>query len=76
MIVKTPGFKGYQNSDAPDLEANAKVTRQSATEGMVLLKNDGQTLPFPEQTKTLAVFGSISYDFYAGGTGSGNVVRA
>lgn len=76
MILKTPGFKGYQNSDTPDLEANAKVTRQSATEGMVLLKNDGQTLPFPDQTKTLAVFGSISYDFYAGGTGSGNVVRA
>ncbi len=76
MILKTPGFKGYENSDNPDLEANAKVTRESATEGMVLLKNDGQTLPFPDQTKTLAVFGSISYDFYAGGTGSGNVVRA
>ena len=40
MILKTPGFKGYENSDRPDLEAHAKVTRQSATEGMVLLKNE------------------------------------
>jgi len=76
MILKTPGFKGYENSDSPDLEAHAKVTRQSATEGMVLLKNEANTLPFDKDINTLALFGSISYDFYAGGTGSGNVVRA
>ncbi len=39
-IVKTPRFKGYQYSK-PDLDAHAKVTRQSSTEGMVLLKNNG-----------------------------------
>ncbi len=76
MILKTGDFNGKECSGKPDLAANAKVTRQSATEGMVLLKNDGQTLPFSKETSTLALFGSISYNFYAGGTGSGNVVRA
>lgn len=76
MIQKTPSFRQYVNSDKPDLAAHAEITRQSATEGMVLLKNEGCTLPFSDDIRTLALFGSISYDFYAGGTGSGNVVRA
>lgn len=76
MIQKTPAFRKYENSDKPDLTAHARITRQSATEGMVLLKNEDATLPFDKDINTLAVFGSVSYDFYAGGTGSGNVVRA
>lgn len=76
MILKTPHFNNLKRSGKPDLKSNADVTRQSATEGMVLLKNEESTLPFSDDIKTLAVFGSISYDFYAGGTGSGNVVRA
>jgi len=76
MVQKTPSFRKYANSDKPDLAVHAKITRQSATEGMVLLKNNDATLPFGKDINTLAVFGSVSYDFYAGGTGSGNVVRA
>ena len=70
-IVKTPHFKGYKFSNKPDLKAHAAITRQSSTEGMVLLKNNG-VLPI-SNLKTVALFGVNSYDFLSGGLGSGAV---
>jgi beta-glucosidase len=73
-IVRTPHFKGYQYSDTPDLKAHAAITRQSATEGMVLLKNAQGVLPLEtSKVKNVALFGVNSYDFFSGGTGSGCV---
>lgn len=74
MIVKTPSFNGYKYSNNPDMEAHAAVTRQSATEGMVLLKNDNQALPLASGKK-VALFGTVSYNFFSGGTGSGDINR-
>ena len=75
LIEKSPRYQGYQYSNKPDLKAHAEVTRQSAAEGMVLMKNGG-TLPFTEKIKNVALYGITSYDFIAGGTGSGNVNHA
>lgn len=70
-IVKTPRFQGYKYSGEPDLKAHAAITRQSSTEGMVLLKNNA-ALPI-SGLKTVALFGVNSYDFMSGGLGSGAV---
>ena len=71
-IVKTPSFRKYPASNSPDFKAHAAITRQSAAEGIVLLKNNG-TLPWKGNIKTVALFGENSYDFLSGGTGSGCV---
>ncbi len=74
LVKRSPKVKGYAYTNKPDLKAHAAVTRQSALEGMVLLENNG-VLPLKD-VKKVAVFGCTSYDFIAGGTGSGNVNRA
>ena len=75
LVEKSPRFQGYKYSNKPDLEAHAAVTRQSAAEGMVLMENKG-VLPFAKSVKNVALYGNTSYDFIAGGTGSGNVNHA
>ena len=72
IVVKSPKFKGYKYSDTPDLKAHAMITRQSSTEGMVLLKNEKNTLPLQNMRK-VALFGVNSYDFLSCGLGSGCV---
>jgi beta-glucosidase len=75
IMLKSPAFKNYKYSDAPDLKKDAQVSRMAAAQGMVLLKNSGSPLPF-KGVKKVALFGNTSYEIIAGGTGSGNVNKA
>ncbi len=75
-ILRTNRFKGLLPDNNPDLVQHANVARSAAAEGMVLLKNAKQTLPLSSKVKNVALFGRSSYDFIAGGSGSGNVNHA
>ena len=74
IMLKTPTYRHYAYSNKPDLAAHAKVTRQAATDGMVLLKNAQKSLPIDSKAR-VALFGTASYDLLVGGSGSGNVNR-
>ena len=51
------------------------LSRKAAAEGMVLLKNEKEFLPFSKGQK-LAVFGKACVDYVKGGGGSGDVTAA
>lgn len=72
-IIKTPHFRKYVPSENPDLKAHAALTRKIAAEGSILLRNEGDVLPFNKNMKSVALFGAGSYNTIAGGTGSGDV---
>ena len=75
LALASPAYKGYKNSDKPNLVEHAKLSRAAASEGMILLKNSNKALPLIS-SKTVAVFGNTSYDIICGGTGSGDVNKA
>lgn len=74
LIMESRKMQNYKYGNNPDLDAHAKITRQSASEGMILLKNNN-SLPL-ENGINVALLGVTSYDFIAGGTGSGDVNEA
>lgn len=76
VMIQCPAFKNYKYSNQPDLKADALLSRQVASEGMVLLKNQAGTLPLEKSIRNVAVFGTSGYALIAGGTGSGNVNKA
>jgi len=72
--LNSPRAKGHVPTSKPDLEAHAKIAGIAAEEGMVLLKNENNTLPLNlDKEKKVALFGKISYFLIASGTGSGTV---
>ena len=75
VVLQTPTFKKTNYSEQPDLKAHAQLSREAATQGMVLLKNDNNALPLAPAAR-VALLGNSSYDVFAGGTGSGDVNKA
>ncbi|WP_019668850.1 glycoside hydrolase family 3 C-terminal domain-containing protein [Eudoraea adriatica] len=74
LVFESRKMQNYQYGNNPDLTAHAEIARLSASEGMVLLKNEN-TLPI-QKSKNVALLGVTSYDFITGGTGSGDVNEA
>lgn len=72
LKLSSPSMKGFTPSLKPDLKSHAKVAREAAAEGMVLLKNDNKALPISKK-KRVALFGKIGYHLIPFGTGSGSV---
>ncbi len=72
LKLNSPSMKEYDPSLKPDLEAHAKIARVATGEGLVLLKNENNTLPIKKKRR-VAVFGKISYYSIAAGTGSGGI---
>ena len=71
--VKERKFSGTMSPEITVRETvNQAVARRAASEGMVLLKNEGHVLPIEPGTK-IALYGSGASKTVKGGTGSGDV---
>lgn len=62
------------NLEARTIEKFASFSRKVAAQGMVLLKNQKNTLPVKEN-EVLSIFGRCQIDYYRSGTGSGGSVN-
>lgn len=62
------------NQAAKYLEELSRLARQTVSESCVLMRNEGQTLPFAAGVK-LAVFGVAQLHYYPSGLGSGGLVN-
>ena len=56
------------------VEGFAKKSREAAAEGIVLLRNEDNVLPFTKEDK-ISVFGRPQIEYYRSGTGSGGAVQ-
>lgn len=75
IVLRSLTFKGHRHSNRPDLAGSARVAREIAAEGMVLLKNEARALPLAPRRK-VALYGNAAYELVVGGTGSGDVHEA
>lgn len=73
LIVKTGADFSDERFPGQPRKRSEKITavREAGAEGMVLLKNDGKTLPI--NNTSVAVFGNASYVTEHGGYGAGSV---
>ena len=61
-------------TETVDWKAYEELSRRTAAEGAVLLKNEQGALPLKEG-EHIAVFGRCQIEYYRSGTGSGGAVH-
>jgi beta-glucosidase len=76
LILRSNTFKKYKYKDKPNYKENVTTAIEAATEGIVLLKNNDNSLPLNNKKTTIALLGNASYNTVSGGTGSGDVNKA
>ena len=74
LILRSNKMNNSKNDNSPDLKYHAKIVREKASEGMILLKNDG-ILPLKEN-HIISLMGVTSFNIISGGIGSGDVDEA
>ncbi len=72
MVVNSATAQGVSMNTSVNFRDHVTVSADAATDGMVLLRNQENTLPLNEQT-TLAVFGNASVRTFFGGFGAASV---
>ncbi len=76
LILRSNTFKKYKYTDKPNYKENVTTAIEAATEGIVLLKNNDNSLPILNSKTTIALLGNASYNTVSGGSGSGDVNKA
>ena len=71
LILRSNKMNNSKIDNSPDLKYHAEIVREKASEGMILLKNDG-TLPLKEN-HIISLIGVTSFNIISGGIGSGDV---
>ena len=74
LILRSNKMNNSKNDNSPDLKYHAEIVREKASEGMILLKNDG-ILPLKEND-IISLMGVTSFNIISGGIGSGDVDEA
>ena len=71
LVVKCHTFENYKYANETDLKAHATIDRTIGAEGIVLLDNRS-VLPLTANVKTIALYGTTSYDMVPAGMGFGS----
>ena len=76
MKYQNNTYKSYELGSLPkdSIKELEELSRISATEGIVMLKNEKDTLPLKKGDK-VSIFGRIQREYYKSGTGSGGLVN-
>lgn len=70
LVLKSHTQKDFNYPNETDLKGHSALTRRIGAEGIVLLKNEANTLPFAG-IKNVALYGVTSYDLVPAGMGFG-----